>query len=85
MINKLARRLIIWAFKNKVKVHFNQRYMSHEELSILPQDAVTAHIRSSMLYELFNQLLDDGIIEFTEEDHKRIAGKMFKVRIITIK
>lgn len=84
MFNKLARRLIIWAFKDRIKIFSGTMIMSEEMLEMRGSEYIE-YAKRDITRNIADTLYKEGAIRFTEEHPSHINGMLIRARLVCLK
>ena len=84
-MNKLIKKLIIWAFRDKIVVLSNAKTVQDVEL-VLAKYPVYDYIQEEIAVRIAHEMVQSGIMKFNQEqDIKRmnrtITGKIYILKI----
>lgn len=81
LLRKLARRF----FQDWIKVYQCSSFISAiEVVQLVRPDEVRHYIKSKIAREISAKILEDGLIDFEEEDDPKNMGKIIRAKIRVI-
>lgn len=83
-INAIIRSLILWAWKDRVRVFRERKYLSSTE-EILSRVNVGERVKVQILRDIALQLYQEGFVEFSERDDFNERCRVVDIKIICIK
>jgi len=85
-MKKIIRKLILWVFRNRIKVYQYEKFFSDSDIVMEKYPPSSEYVKQEMILRLANKMYEDGLIIFeNEKDFKdmrtRIRAKVYAFKI----
>lgn len=79
-----VKRLVRWAFWERIRVFGYQEVFDEREFLILKYTPSSEETKRRIAHEMVDKMLDEGVIEFSEEKNERYGNRILRAKLYVL-